>query len=516
MSCICVARSLAMLLCLVIGSAAHAQSIDPASAQLALHQPFALRLLVRTETPLNSAHVAACIEADFQNGHAHLVADDMQITLTPAERAGWHEVLFRHPHVVEDRAVLARIVLRCPARFEREFVLEATLAAPAHHPRSATPTAHPARSSAAPLASRTPPTSAAPTKARPTAVTTAMHAASRPSTATVSTTRKAPDKAPGESEPSALQAEVTRLRQELAMARQPAPAHAVASSTAYDESSAWQQAAFLCLALPLLGLVPLVRRWRSATMPRIKTMDITQPVAPSPTNLPTASAPLAAVQTPKTIAPPAPAADLAPQATVDTKPAPTLPVASPIGELSLALIPPTVVPHGGASLADTGAAVFTCQVDQLVQDGYIGVAVNLLEKSLDAGPAKNPWLLLQLLALYERLGQRSEAARLISQLQTLYRVHLPTVGGLCVTGKSLLDQPDLLAQVSLAWQSPDVVQQLEDWLAGTTGPTWDLATFEDLLLLHAIAQNRSDDQPTAAPDPAPRFAHVLEWTTDDH
>lgn len=522
MSCICAARSLAMLLCLVVGSAAQAQSIDPASAQLALHQPFALRLLMRTEIPLNSAHMAACIEADFQSGHTHLVSDDMHITLTPAERAGWHEVLFRHPHVVEDRAVLARIVLRCPARFEREFVLEAAPAGPARLLPPATPGVHGVRSAAAPIASRTLPTSVAP--AKQAIAPAAMRDDSRPHTTAVSKAHQAPR----EDEQNALRAEVTRLRQELATARRPVPpAPAVAHgmvTPAPDEGSTWRQAAFFGLALPLLGLVPLLRRWRSAAMPRIKTMDITQPLAPSPADIagaasaptasPTASPIATAIATTTTTS--APADRRSPRPATATTPEPVPPVASPIGELNMALIPPTAVPHGGASLADTEAAVFTCQVDQLVQDGYIGVAVNLLEKSLDAGPAKNPWLLLQLLALYERLGQRAEAARLISQLQTLYRVHLPTMGGLCVTGKSLLDLPDLLAQVSHAWQSPDLVQQLEGWLAGTTGPSWDLATFEDLLLLHAIAQNRPDDLPTAAPDPAPRFAHVLEWTTDDH
>lgn len=511
-----VVRSLALLVGLVVEADVWSQSIDPASAQLALHRPFALRLLVRTDTPMTGTHAAACIDADFQNGHTHLVSDHMQVTLTQAERPGWQEVLFRHPHVVDEPVVLARIAIRCPARFEREFVLEAipggtTDGVSMHALASATrpaavaavPTeaaAHTARLHLANVHE----THRAPGKAEPAATITAR---SSPQPATLTPPQQHPDARTAEQ--LALQAENKRLRRELAEARQSRPSATPPPTN--DGAPSWQQAAALGLTLPLLGLLPLLRRWRGKLLPSIKTMDISQPAAPQdPGTWPaTTTAPIA----------PAKAAHTRGRgATTEAviAPTPTAPVVSPIGELSTALIPPTVVPAGGASLADPDAAIFTCQVDKLVQDGYIGVAISLLEKSLDAGPAKNPWLLLQLLALYERLGQRGDAARLISQLQTLYRVHLPMVGGQHLCGKALLDLPDLLAEVSEAWRSPDLVQQLEDWLLATTGPTWDLATFEDLLLLHAIARNRPDAAPVTTPDPAPRIDHVLEWTLDDH
>lgn len=512
-----VVRSLALLAGLVVEADAWSQSIDPASAQLALHQPFVLRLLVRMDTPMTGTQAAACIDADFQNGHTHLVSDHMQVTLTQAGRPGWQEVLFRHPHVVDEPVVLARIALRCPARFEREFVLEAI-------PGTPTDVASP---HAAPAPTRPPAVAAVPTNAvgritrqHQAAANQTPHAVAKAETADTFTARNNPHSATQtppqqhqdtrNAEQLALQAENRRLRRELAEARQSTPLTSTSRTTDGDPS--WQQAATLGLALPLLGLLPLLRRWRSSLLPRIKTMDISQPITcggPEP-HRSTNAAPV----TPATAAQPL-AQGAARDAIAASTPVP--PVVSPIGELSTTLIPPTVIPAGGASLADPDAAVFTCQVDKLVQDGYVGVAINLLEKSLDAGPAKNPWLLLQLLALYERLGQRGDAARLISQLQTLYRVHLPMVGGQHLYGKALLDQPELLADVSEAWQSPDLMQQLEELLIATTGPTWDLATFEDLLLLHAIARNRPEEAaPVTTPDPAPHLEHVLEWTLDDH
>lgn len=512
-----VVRSLVLLTSLVVEADARSQSIDPAGAQLTLHQPFALRLLVRMDTPVNGTHAAACIDADFQNGHTLLVSDRMQMTLTPAGRPGWQEVLFQHPHVVDDPVVLARIALRCPARFEREFVLEAIPGIPTE---AAPPRAVPAKTR--PTAIAAAPTIATARATRPEQITANQtpHSAAKAEPSITITTDSNPrpttltppqqHQDAGNAEQLALQAENRRLRRELAEARQSKPL-ASTSRTAGDDPS-WQHAATLGLALPLLGLLPLLRRWRGSRMPSIKSMDISLPTHPQDPG----------VRLAPTTAPGVPAAAARPFSRGPARdavaaPAPAAPVVSPIGELSTALIPPTVIPAGGASLADPDAAVFTCQVDKLVQDGYVGVAITLLEKSLDAGPAKNPWLLLQLLALYERLGQRGDAARLISQLQTLYRVHLPMVGGQHVCGKALLDQPELLAEVSEAWRSPDLVQQLEGWLSATTGPTWDLATFEDLLLLHAIARNRPEEAPpVTTPDHTPHLEHVLEWTLDDH
>jgi hypothetical protein len=112
------------------------------------------------------------------------------------------------------------------------------------------------------------------------------------------------------------------------------------------------------------------------------------------------------------------------------------------------------------------------------------------------------------------MGETGLAARLIGELQTLYRVQLPTLDGVSRAGRSLLEMPALLREVEQAWTSDEVTELLEDLVYRGPGPTWDLATFQDLLLLHAIATDRAPVAP-AALLPAGAFEPVLEWTVDE-
>lgn len=477
-----------------------AQSIDPSGASLALHRPFSLRLPVRAvdaETPSSARRLQACVDADFQSGSTVLFSDQMRVTLVEASaRSGWQWLVFEHPHVVDDPTLLAHVVLRCPARFEREFIVHA-VAGDAGSAGAAAPVAIPVRvpvatAAAVPLKVARRPVEGTKAAAFPVVpvssrLVPATPAAREPTTASIS------------NEAHALKAEVARLQEALASAQRQMPATAspllAVGSTAVLQkadsprlSTPGTTPLLLLLAGTLLSLLPLLRWWRQRVkLPLLQTMDVTRPPASA-----------------ATVAVPA-----APRAM------PTIHVVVEGRPETPELIPPTPIPPGAASLEDHDAARFTSQIEGLVTDGYLGVAISLLEKSLEATPARNPWLMLQLLGLYERTGEAGKGAQLIGQLQLLYRVHLPTVGGLVRPGRALLEMPALLAQVQQAWTSADLVETLEDLVFREVGPVWDLATFQDLLMLHAVATART----TLAPEPAPPvpkpFEPVLEWTTVD-
>lgn len=518
----CRLLTLAGLIGLVPWSDSLAQSIDPTSARLSLHRPFALRLLIRADNPERKSSVNACIEADFQSGNTRLVSDDMTITLRAAERPGWYEALFTHPHVVSERPLLAHIILRCPARFEREFVIQAS------------PVGTPVATAAVSDLLVRPPVqstlvSSKTARSQPPLVATETRNTQRhtrnllPQAIRVADTPppaiEASPKASNRFDATALQLELAQLKHELAQLRRAqTPARPASSVEPNDPPATWLVSASLgWLLIPVLGLLPLAQRRFARSKARIHTMEIAFPRQDGPIGSPK-QAPVQAADSPRQSPPPsqttgqrAPLRAAASHRAVQPPEGPS----EPEGLVNTHLIPPTVIPRGAASLADRGAALFTHHVDQLVQDGYMSVAVNMLEKALDAGPAKNPWQLLQLLDLYERLGQLSEAARLIATLQTLYRVHLPMTGGVRTAGQSLLDHPTLLTEVTRAWDQPDLAARLEDWLLGHEGPSWDLATFEDLLLLHAVATNRPDSVALPTSPPTPQFEPILEWTIDD-
>jgi len=508
---------IAVLLCLV-GTQVHAQAMDLTGSQVVQQRPLELAFLVRSDT-LPTSRAAHCVEGSFEVGNQHLPADEVQVTYTSSERPGWYRAVLRHPHIVDASALVARLVLRCPALYERELVIQTLPAEPGAPPmilagapvrRTQTAPDGPTHLQAerSPLARRTP-VLPEPSLREAAASPNSTQPSRRPTPLT-----HAPET------PALLQEEITRLRQELALERaklQPRPFSTGTRlhRTAEPAPTNWDRAAWLGLAIPLLALLPWLRRRRSGRGPRIKLMEISTPQIPAQTQT---EPELRNVSIPPRQ--PTPVPKPAPQASLPT----TLAIDPPaLTELALTppsnddLIPPTAAPTGAASLEDRDAAVFTRQVEDLVSDGYIGVAVELLEKSLHAGAAKNPWLLLQLLGLHQRMGHLVEVAQTISLLQTLYRVHLPTASGQILEGKDLLSQPPrLLDSLCTCWSSPMAAATLEDWLFRVPGPTWDLATFEDLLLLHAVAQNRIEDEAVKSQPAEPvRFEAVLEWSTDE-
>lgn len=258
--------------------------------------------------------------------------------------------------------------------------------------------------------------------------------------------------------------------------------------------------ALLGSAALLAALLPLARWWhRRSRLPRVHTMEVTLPKVSQESPLPT---------------PPAALGPTSGHAAAETPTSRRCVILEERPE-QVDLIPPTPIPEGAASLADREAARFALQVQGLAEEGYRDVAVALLEKALTATPARNPWLMLQLLALHEQDGRLDRMAELISELQTLYRVQLPVLRGAVRQGHGLLEHPSLSQQIEPYWNTDDAVEILEDLIYRVPGPTWDLAAFSDLLLLHAIARDRSPLEASATPAPTKAFEPVLEWTIDE-
>lgn len=487
--------------------AAQGQSIDPAEAILALHRPFQLQLPVRTAAGEGATatmqRLAQCIEADFQNGSTLLFSDQMRVSLRGGPRPGWQTLVFEHPHVVQDPVLFAHVVLRCPARFEREFVLRATEPSSAPEPVS----------SVAAASTETP---AMALRAAGTGhPATTQHARAQPAAPAARPSQRGRSTAPPATDP--LHDEIERLRAALAQAQlRPAANPSLSSTSALNESTSPQtripaigaalvsapidppddptqwRPGLLMTAAALAAALPFMRWWRRrCRLPRLQSMDIAHPlVAPFG---PSASDPLPSRHT----SPPV-------RVILEEQPEP------------VDLIPATPVQAGVASLADRDAAKFTHQIEGLVSDGYAHAALGLLEKTLSTAPTRNPWLMLQLLDLYEQQREHGQAARLIGELQTLYRVQIPTVGGVSCKGKCLTEVPLLMQEIERAWPTDEMADLLEDLIHRSQGPTWDLATFQDLLLLHSIVVDRDTTDPEPRTTSAQQtFEPVLEWTIEE-
>ncbi|MEO8297487.1 MAG: hypothetical protein ABI574_06715 [Burkholderiales bacterium] len=162
---------------------------------------------------------------------------------------------------------------------------------------------------------------------------------------------------------------------------------------------------------------------------------------------------------------------------------------------------------GRAALGDAPQPDFLRQVESLIAEGYAGGALLMLEKALQAGPDKNPWLLLALLDLYGEMGQPWNQVRVAAQLEALYNVSVPLRGGDAPEGPPLDEHARTLRHIIEHWSTADARDALARVLLRP--PEFEplsLAAFRTTLLLHAITALNDDE---AGP---PLFDPLIDWS----
>jgi hypothetical protein len=144
------------------------------------------------------------------------------------------------------------------------------------------------------------------------------------------------------------------------------------------------------------------------------------------------------------------------------------------------------------------------QVARLLTQAQDDKAVELLQSRLESG-ARTPWLLLKLLMLYQRSGQRAAFDRLARQVAVRFSCTVPVWDAPPPPG--LEGEPQLLQQLQQAWESPvDALQMLGRLLLQPRALP-SLAACEDLLLLYRVAHERHRQELSAEIDlPLPLVA----------
>lgn len=144
------------------------------------------------------------------------------------------------------------------------------------------------------------------------------------------------------------------------------------------------------------------------------------------------------------------------------------------------------------------------QVARLLAQAQDDKAIELLQSRLESG-ARTPWLLLKLLMLYQRCGQRTAFDRLARQVAVRFSCTVPVWDAPPPPG--LEGEPQLLQQLQQAWESPvDALQMLGRLLLQPRALP-SLAACEDLLLLYRVAHERHRQELSAEIDlPLPLVA----------
>ncbi|MBU4422969.1 MAG: hypothetical protein KKG12_04265 [Gammaproteobacteria bacterium] len=132
------------------------------------------------------------------------------------------------------------------------------------------------------------------------------------------------------------------------------------------------------------------------------------------------------------------------------------------------------------------------QAEFFVSVGEHDQAVEVLKKHIAAHQATSPSAYRELLGLYHKLGRSDDFAQLRKQFCHHFNAQIPEFSAFSHKGRTLEDYIDALAAIEAEWTSSSVLQLLEKFLFLKDGRAavapFDLAAFDDLLLLLAIAQ----------------------------
>jgi hypothetical protein len=144
------------------------------------------------------------------------------------------------------------------------------------------------------------------------------------------------------------------------------------------------------------------------------------------------------------------------------------------------------------------------QAEFFVSVGEHDQAIGVLKKYIATNEATAPAAYLELLRLYRSLSRVDDFNQLRAQFHRHFNALLPEFAGINRPGRALWAYPEVLARIEAVWSHESVLPLLDSLLfrsGDAPSERFDLAAYDDLLLLNAIARTTP---PSARGAPPPR------------
>lgn len=138
------------------------------------------------------------------------------------------------------------------------------------------------------------------------------------------------------------------------------------------------------------------------------------------------------------------------------------------------------------------------QAEFFVSVGEHQQAIDVLKNHLQNNDKKSPLAYLELLRLYHTLIRPEDFAHLRADFMAQFNAFVPEFSRFARPSRSLDRYNDALAEIESEWISPGVVPLLEALLfrevGAPSGVLFDLAAFDDLLLLWSVARTTAPNE----------------------
>jgi len=131
------------------------------------------------------------------------------------------------------------------------------------------------------------------------------------------------------------------------------------------------------------------------------------------------------------------------------------------------------------------------QAEFFVSLGQTEPAAQLLRREIKESKDANPFVYLDLLALFHSMGLKGEFQQLRESFELLFCCRIPAFTFFKNRSLDLESYPDVLTHLVEIWSQPGVPEWLEGRIYQSPdkggSPAFDLAAFRDLLFLHSVA-----------------------------
>lgn len=143
------------------------------------------------------------------------------------------------------------------------------------------------------------------------------------------------------------------------------------------------------------------------------------------------------------------------------------------------------------------------QAEFFVSVGEHDQAIGVLQKHIADHGNTSPYAYLELLRLFHTLSRAESFQRLRGQFQQHFNAQVPEFSVFHRMGRTLEDYPEALAAIEMQWSTTEVMGLIESFIFRKPGEAhtapFDMAAYDDLLLLLAIAQTTPASQRGAPP-----------------
>ena len=146
------------------------------------------------------------------------------------------------------------------------------------------------------------------------------------------------------------------------------------------------------------------------------------------------------------------------------------------------------------------------QAEFFVSLGQTERALQTLRKQISSSTVPNPFIYLDLLALFHSLGMKADFREYRNTFNRFFTGAMPDFPAFHLEGEDLLAYPEVLARLVQGWPSANSLVLLDGWIfrkeKAPAHASFDLAAFRDLLMLHALAEEVATDLPWETVSPA--------------